>query len=582
MDPNSYMGQHFDQQHMHPPNMMPQQMYYQQPDQGYSHPMPEPSSVNFASFQPDPNVLTYPGQPHQQQPYIPPSGPPQMNMLQHPPPMPLLPTEPLPELNPNLQISPSKSQPQSTEKSKTPKGKRKSCDNSPAAAKNIPAKKIPEFVKSLLVKHHEGYSDVDFAERALSNLARKIANQGPVIHEWKRAILEADRQSGCVCVSRPKDGRMTITKATGSAGCKKVFPQIFVCQVFRWPKIVFHHDIRSSNWCQHPRVIKPPIPEKGASKDESGGGSDDKELICINPYHYDLTTDAETRFKKQEKCQLNKAAAKATMMELGEPALTSDSEESDDEILHYDHDGVDYAQLWDSNFVKPANSDVHELKVEDMLKELNFFSLNKDLKKITQADPKVLEELGVLKELESVIKSGEYVKFLSSYIEQPKPPEPEVVVPKEKPSMSQQSDEQLMPPPKVSKDQGKPTEEDDDNAIQNLLDDIRGSFERQFDDDFNDLTDTSVNESEANSRTSSPFGNINIGPTFSMTDGHALEDLAASAEDLLASSPDEMPLEGWSMSQEVFDNFLNSTGATSASNQTDGQFNFPHRQPHQF
>ena len=143
-----------------------------------------------------------------------------------------------------------------------------------------------------------------------------------------------------------------------------------------------------------------------------------------------------------------------------------------------------------------------------------------------------------------------------------------------------QPDQILMPPPQTSKSiedpkkleqpkksneeqPKKPNEEEEDNAIQNLLDDIRGSFERQFDDDFN------LAERDE-SRGSSPFGNINIGPTFSMSDGQNLEDLAASAEDLLAASPDEMPLEGWSMSQEVFDNFLE---AATTSN-TENQFNF--------
>ena len=85
-----------------------------------------------------------------------------------------------------------------------------------------------------------------------------------------------------------------------------------------------------------------------------------------------------------------------------------------------------------------------------------------------------------------------------------------------------------------------------------------GSFERQFDDEFNDLTENdTINEESGGggneeSRTSSPlFGNINIGTTFSISDGQALEDLAA--EDLIPSSPDEMPLEGLSISQEVFD-----------------------------
>ena len=60
-----------------------------------------------------------------------------------------------------------------------------------------------------------------------------------------------------------------------------------------------------------------------------------------------------------------------------------------------------------------------------------------------------------------------------------------------------------------------------------------------------------------------------------MSDGHALEDLAASAEDLLASSPDEMLLEGYTMSQEVFDNFLE---AATTPNPSENQFNFQHDQ----
>ncbi len=57
---------------------------------------------------------------------------------------------------------------------------------------------------------------------------------------------------------RPKDGRMTVTKTSGGSTCKKVFPQILVCQVFRWPQIVFHNDIKSSETCQHPGAVKPP------------------------------------------------------------------------------------------------------------------------------------------------------------------------------------------------------------------------------------------------------------------------------------------------------------------------------------
>ena len=44
----------------------------------------------------------------------------------------------------------------------------------------------------------------------------------------------------------------------------------------------------------------------------------------------------------------------------------------------------------------------------------------------------------------------------------------------------------------------------------------------------------------------------------------------------LASSPDEMPLEGWTMSQEVFDNFLEA----ASSNTSENQFSFQQQQGH--
>ena len=180
------------------------------------------------------------------------------------------------------------------------------------------------------------------------------------------------------------------------------------------------------------------------------------------------------------------------------------------------------------------------------------------------------KRLQQLYDLISILVSGEYLKLLKQddkvvrkEITQDKVI-PVIVTPI--PTETQSQDHQLMPPPpkqmlltttnpanKINEE-----EEEEDSAIQNLLDDIRGSFERQFDDEFNDLTENdTINEESGGggneeSRTSSPlFGNINIGTTFSISDGQALEDLAA--EDLIPSSPDEMPLEGLSISQEVFD-----------------------------
>lgn len=189
---------------------------------------------------------------------------------------------------------------------------------------------------------------------------------------------------------------MTITKATGNSGCKKVFPQIFVCQVFRWPNIVFHHDIKSSVFCAHPGVIKPP----NQGKEESTSISEDgKEVICVNPFHYDLTPEVELRSKKQQ----NKKAK----------IEQSDDEESDDEILHYEDDGIDYAKLWDSQKIQPKTKDIQPITMENVLKELQIFKLDKDLKKFNKADDELVEKLKLLKEFETVIKSGHYKKLLN-------------------------------------------------------------------------------------------------------------------------------------------------------------------------
>ena len=467
--------------------------------------------VNFSAFTPDPNVSMYQGHPY----------PPQLSVLTQNP-MPLLPTEPIPQTN--LKGEKKKTSPTKKPKKEVPIGQ-------------VPFKKIPEYVHKLLEKRHPDFHDKDFAERALSNLARKLASQALILDEWLRGIYQSDPNSGCAPILRPKDGRMTITKATGNAGCKKVFPQIFVCQLFRWPQIVFHHDIKSSNYCQHPGVIKPNSEMK-------------EEWICVNPYHYDLTMEA--RIKKQP----IKPSCSATRAE----------NEAKEEFLPYEDDGVDYIKLWDERSIKPRESGKQEIQIDDLMKELKFFVVNRDTKKINPAENEILTQSSIVDELKSILMSGAYRKRIENG--------PDIV----KKSQTNEKDIALMPPPDL-KVKDNACVEEEDSAIQNLLDDIRGSFERQFDDEFNDLTDTAADEER--SRSSSPFGNINIGPTFTMSDEHSLEDLAVSAEDILASSemsPDEMPLEGWTMSQEVFDNFLEAASTSTGGD----QFNFSsHNAQHQ-
>ena len=261
-------------------------VYYQN-DQSYMQNQvpPVPHQVDFSSLQPDPSVMQFSGGSF---------NPPSMNPI----PIPLLPTEPLPNMNPKSSSAMPPAA-KSESKKRTPTKSKRNPPNQGSPGQ-VPHKMIPEYVHKLLEKRKEAFTDKEFAERALSNLARKLASQANVLDEWLRAITHEDVNSSCVCVPRPKDGRMTITKATSNAGCKKVFPQIFVCQVFRFPQIVFHNDIKSADHCLNPGLIKPPPNAATAKDDEEAGRA---EVICINPYHYVLSAEAETRFKKQSSKQ---------------------------------------------------------------------------------------------------------------------------------------------------------------------------------------------------------------------------------------------------------------------------------------
>ena len=120
-------------------------------------------------------------------------------------------------------------------------------------------KSVREAVLNLLNFKAEQFGDVDFAERALLNLARKVSSDRPSsgMADWLAAVSCRDPSTPCVPVSRPKDGRlvclgaliyfsrlifistiyfrMTVAKSVGSGGgTKKVFPQIIICQIFRW------------------------------------------------------------------------------------------------------------------------------------------------------------------------------------------------------------------------------------------------------------------------------------------------------------------------------------------------------------
>ena len=73
-------------------------------------------------------------------------------------------------------------------------------------------KSVREAVLNLLNFKAEQFGDVDFAERALLNLARKVSSDRPSsgMADWVTAVSCRDPTTPCVPVSRPKDGRSVV------------------------------------------------------------------------------------------------------------------------------------------------------------------------------------------------------------------------------------------------------------------------------------------------------------------------------------------------------------------------------------
>ena len=82
----------------------------------------------------------------------------------------------------------------------------------PEPTATVRHKSVREAVLNLLNFKAELFGDVDFAERALLNLARKVSSDRPSsgMADWVTAVSCRDPTTPCVPVSRPKDGRSVV------------------------------------------------------------------------------------------------------------------------------------------------------------------------------------------------------------------------------------------------------------------------------------------------------------------------------------------------------------------------------------
>uniref|UniRef100_A0A7E4V1D6 Mothers against decapentaplegic homolog n=1 Tax=Panagrellus redivivus TaxID=6233 RepID=A0A7E4V1D6_PANRE len=117
-------------------------------------------------------------------------------------------------------------------------------------------------VKSLLA-YTVGNEEEKWTIRAVETLVKKLRKKNGVngtVEDLKHALENPVQASKCVTIPRSIDGRLQVSHRKG-------LPHVIYCQLWRWPNVQSHHELRAIPTCHFPY-------DKGS------------EQICINPYHY--------------------------------------------------------------------------------------------------------------------------------------------------------------------------------------------------------------------------------------------------------------------------------------------------------
>jgi len=394
------------------------------------------------------------------------------------------------------------------------------------------------YITAMARNAHPDFENVDsFAERCLACIVRKIKSNLPTL----RALLDSslgwqeERQDpGCVLIPRMKDGRITIARpgagAAGTGGTKKIHPHLALVQIFKNPGATNHNSLVSASHCAAPFLSR-------------GHDDGDMDVVCISPMHYSIGTNSKSMAtpKKKASSSLNSLQSSNILLsqiksveagnEVVKPkkdylqlvkARTSpgasrkqtNSVESDDFLSESDDDGIDWVKKWEEERVIVDNHEIQSFNVDELVSDIKIMTVNtKDDKteELVEADQKLVNRLKIREEI-TELYDGKYNLSQLKNLEKQKPrknkPSKPISAkkktgPKKKMAEAWFSSESTkvkpiispikvpVPEPKIDP-QGNRGEDDKDEAtIQNLLEDIKGSFENQFDMDL-DTFDTAA------------------------------------------------------------------------------------------
>ena len=419
---------------------------------------------------------------------------------------------------------------------------------------------------------HPEFANIDnFAERCLACIVRKIKTNLPTL----RALLDSSGRGedvpdpGCVLIPRMKDGRITIARpgVGGTAGgTKKIHPHLALVQIFRNPGVTNHNHLMSLPQCAAPFFTRAGEPEGDMvcinplhyvidnGKMRSPALAKRKPSISSQLSSSNILLGqmkVEEERQKKDYPALIKSRTSPGNVRAQRPS--AQSVESDDFLSDSDDDGEDWVKKWDEEKVMAETTDVQEFNVEEIVRDIKFMSVEScEERELNLTEQKFLGKLKIIEDFTNLL-NGKYnmsqlkklqkvkqksIKNIKPQAPQRKKPGPK---PKKKvgetwisgdqnPALAQNSTCSPGSSSKVkaavnqvvtnrliseNKIQEKPVmkqEERDETVIQDLLEDIKGSFDSQFDMDMDSFGGAEV---------SSDFGmgsEFNLGALEGFTD----------------------------------------------------------------
>ena len=384
------------------------------------------------------------------------------------------------------------------------------------------------YVAAVARNMHPNFANIDgYAERCLACIVRKIRSNLPTLKALEM-ITRSSRipitDPGCILVPRMKDGRITIARPGGGAGgTKKIHPHLALVQIFKNPSATNHNLLMNTDACSNPF---------------QGEG----DLVCISPLHY-FVEEKRSKPLAVVKKRIQPLDALDAPLSLREPAAPVQSNyqrpaamsgapmgSDDGDLLSESDDDTDWVEKWNTESVAPATSGMNEFNEEEIMRQIRLLCLKTDTggsSEYVGADDSIVREMNVKEDLMMLLKGKYNLEGLRDAVRPKKTSPAQSVVPVVKakrpynrkvvvkPAKKKNPMEAWVSEP-LAGDQSKSSEpptarslptpeaapvktDEDETVIQSLLDDIKGSFEDQFEMDLD------------------PFGN-SVGPSFASQD----------------------------------------------------------------